>query len=202
MKSKTEIGMKINRLKLIEILPKTNQQRDGIFECDCGNKKKIRIQHVRCESVKSCGCYNKEVAASRKSNLIHGMCGTPTYESWLAMRARCLDEKHIHYSRYGGRGILICHEWDDFEKFFEDMGHRPNGKTLDRIKSDGNYCKENCKWSTPKEQSRNLRSNRVLEFNGVSACVSEWAEKTGIKYTTLKERLNRGWSVERSLGYV
>jgi hypothetical protein len=89
----------------------------------------------------------------------HGMWGSPTYRSWNNMKNRCTNPSNPRWNRYGGRGIAYCREWEDFNKFFEDMGVRPIGKTLDRIDNNLGYSKDNCKWSTPSEQNRN-RSTR------------------------------------------
>lgn len=83
---------------------------------------------------------------------------TPTYNSWRAMKMRLTQTTHESYSYYGGRGIKMDPRWNDFSKFLEDMGSRPEGKTLDRINYDGDYNKENCRWATAKTQARN-RSN-------------------------------------------
>lgn len=94
-------------------------------------------------------------------NLIHSHAArgfrSATYNSWRAMRERCKNPKHRKYPNYGGRGIVVCKRWDDFRNFFEDMGGRPEGMTLDRKDSNGNYCKENCKWSDVYEQRHNQR---------------------------------------------
>ena len=72
------------------------------------------------------------------------------------MKMRCYNEKSSGYKYYGGRGIQICDRWlESYENFLADMGERPTGKSLDRIDTDGNYCKENCRWATNKEQGRN-----------------------------------------------
>ena len=86
---------------------------------------------------------------------------SPTYNTWHTMKQRCLNPNNDGYPYYGGRGITICDRWLDFNNFLEDMGERPENMTLDRIDSNGNYCKENCKWSTKSEQSRNS-ANAVL----------------------------------------
>lgn len=86
---------------------------------------------------------------------------TATYQTWRAMRGRCLDPKNGHFPNYGGRGVKICARWRaSFEAFLADMGERPDGLTLDRINNDGNYEPDNCRWATPKEQAENSRPRR------------------------------------------
>ena len=88
-----------------------------------------------------------------------GRYNTPEYRSWNAMRHRCLFPSNIGYANYGGRGIKVCDEWEaSFAAFLRDMGTRPRGTTLDRLDNDGPYCKDNCRWSTPKEQRDNQRA--------------------------------------------
>jgi len=133
-------------------------------------------------------------------NRKHGLYRTPSYRSWQKMRARCLNTNHKHYSNYGGRGITICERWNDFRNFFADMGERPEGMTLERIDNSKGYSPENCRWATRKEQQNNMRRNRILQLNGKSMNLTQWAEYLGIKRKTLEKRLNIfGWSVERAL---
>lgn len=82
---------------------------------------------------------------------------SPTYISWANMRARCNNPNHHRYKSYGGRGIKVCKRWNDFKKFFIDMGPRPEGMTLDRMDVNKNYCKANCRWATDAEQRANKR---------------------------------------------
>ena len=118
--------------------------------------------------------------------------GTKTYFTWRNMRSRCLNSNHVAYYNYGGRGIKVCDEWrDSYDKFVEDMGESPVGMSLDRINNDGDYCKENCKWSTIKEQLNNQRRNRLVTNDGVTKTVAQWAEIYGLKYDTLSKRLDR-----------
>lgn len=88
------------------------------------------------------------------------MHGTPTYRSWHSMIARCSYPSMQDWRLYGGRGITVCERWRDFRKFLADMGERPDGCSLDRIDSDGNYEPGNCRWATASEQQRNKRSFR------------------------------------------
>ena len=81
------------------------------------------------------------------------------YQIWYNMLRRCENSKDKSYHDYGGRLIKVCKRWHKFENFFKDMGHKPNGKSLDRINNNGNYELSNCKWSTPAEQNNNCRPN-------------------------------------------
>lgn len=87
----------------------------------------------------------------------HGLSGSGTYGSWLAMKKRCLNPKSKGFHNYGGRGILFCKRWRDFSKFVKDMGERPSGRTLDRVNVNGGYSPKNCRWATISEQNSNKR---------------------------------------------
>lgn len=131
----------------------------------------------------------------------HGETKTRLHKIWEAMRSRCCDKNHKHFGDYGGRGIHICEEWSDYIHFRNwalNNGYSED-LTIDRINVNGNYCPENCRWVTMKEQQNNKRTNRYISMNGETHTIAEWSEITGIKKTTLRERLNSGWSVEKSL---
>lgn len=93
----------------------------------------------------------------------HNMCGTPTYRSWVMMKARCLNKNYSSYIKYGGNGIKIEDErWFNFENFYKDMGVRPDGTSLDRKDNNKGYCLENCRWATLYQQAYNqteIRNN-------------------------------------------
>jgi len=124
------------------------------------------------------------------------------YRSWKAMRSRCNCKKTTHYERYGGRGITYDPAWDDFNNFLADMGPKENPKLeLERIDNEKNYCKENCRWATRKEQTRNRggkRATRLYTFEGKTMCIADWAREVGISPQSMQKRLNKGWPLERA----
>lgn len=126
--------------------------------CDCGVVKVVMAQCLRSGGTKSCGCLRKDYP--RPGTPTHGMTGTPTYNSWRAMKQRCAGDDE----RWGGRGITICKRWlgrSGLTNFIADMGERPPGLTLDRINNDGNYEPSNCRWATPMQQTHNSRPRRM-----------------------------------------
>jgi hypothetical protein len=143
----------------------------------------------------------------RKSYEKHGQtnkygCGRePTYMSWTCMKQRCYNKKHVAYNRYGGKGIMVCERWFSFLNFLEDMGTRPLGKQLDRIDNNKDYCKDNCKWSTPKEQANNRSNNKLIEYCGIKKSLSQWANYFKINPFTLKSRLNLGYTFKEALTF-
>lgn len=116
---------------------------------------------------------------------------------WGSMHERCEYEKHPHYKIYGGRGIFVCDEWKEYIPFAKWAFQNGYDKTLtlDRIDFNGNYEPSNCRWVTTKEQANNKRTNRIVVYNEKRYTVTELAELIGMNKTTLKERLNMGWSV-------
>lgn len=144
---------------------------------------------------------NKTINQGNKSS--HELAAT-----WYMMKARCENPKATSYYSYGARGIKVCDEWsNDFWKFVADMGERPEGHTLDRIDTFGNYEPGNCRWATRKQQGENHRpypkgKNFVhLSYHGVVGNLRFWSKKTGIKSQTIRARIRNGWSVGEALGY-
>ena len=133
------------------------------------------------------------------SNTIHGMYRTATYRSWHSMHNRCYDPNSDSYKSHGGRGVIVCKRWHEFVNFFEDMGLRPQGMTIDRKNNNGNYHKRNCRWATQLEQNNNTLQNILLTYNRRKQTVSQWARELGIKHATLISRINRGWSTKKIL---
>lgn len=166
--------------------------------CDCGKLVTIRTEPLTSGRTQSCGCTRIEKLVSRRT---HGLSKSRTYRIWKAMKTRCCNPNTNDWNDYGGRGIAVCERWtNSFENFLADMGECPTTKhSIDRINNEGNYCPENCRWATTKEQTRNARSNHILNFNGKSMCIAEWAEHTGISDSKIRCRIRHGWTVERML---
>jgi hypothetical protein len=121
------------------------------------------------------------------------------HHCWMRMRNRCDNRKSPDYKNYGGRGITYDPRWSDFSAFVADMGLPPPNRSLDRIDNNGPYCKENCRWADRLTQSRNRRNAHLIAFQGKSMRIAEWAEYLGVPITTIKNRIYRGWPLERAL---
>lgn len=112
------------------------------------------------------------------------------------MKNRCYNKNFTQYENYGGRGIRVCDEWrHDFMAFYNYVGEAPDGKTLDRINTNGNYEPDNVRWATAKEQGRNKTNTRKI--NGV--CISEISKKLGGRHSLVAKRIRRGWSIDRAI---
>lgn len=166
-------------------------------KCDCGVYFTTSIYSINRGRVMSCGC--AAVVSLKKRATKHGWCGTKTYKTWESMNSRCRNKNNPMYAVYGGRGIKICKRWHSFENFLEDMGERPTGKSIDRIDNDGNYCKENCRWSTQKEQNNNTSRNHFVEYKGERKTIMQWSEILGLEFSVICSRINRGWDVDRAM---
>lgn len=172
--------------------------------CDCGNETVVRTNALRTGNTKSCGCLQREITSTnfRTHGLSQGAHGeTPRlYFVWTAMRKRCRNPKDKHHIYYGNRGITVCEEWSDYQKFHDwsmSNGYR-SGLTIERIDNNGNYEPNNCKWIPQKEQGWNTRKNRLITFHNATKCLAEWALKLGMNDGTLRSRVHRGWTTERA----
>jgi hypothetical protein len=126
----------------------------------------------------------------------HYRKGTRIYNIWKNMRARCHNSNHPNFKYYGGKGVVICGEWNDiivFEKWALENGYKDD-LTIDRMDSNGNYEPDNCRWATREEQSNNKCSNVKITHNGITLGISQWAYKLGGKSHMVISRLRRGWT--------
>jgi len=123
------------------------------------------------------------------------------YFAWYKMRRRCLNENDEAYTRYGGRGVTICKQWNDFDTFLRDMGAPSLGRgtSLDRRNNSGNYEPGNCRWTDRKTQQNNTRYNVNITIGEITQSVSRWAERTGVNRHTIFKRIERGITGEALL---
>jgi hypothetical protein len=131
--------------------------------CDCGTEIIASVKNIVHGKQVSCGCYRK--AINRKIHETHGMAAVwkrrPEYVAWQHAKDRCHNPRNKNYPEWGGRGITMSEEWrNSFEAFYRDMGPRPPGTSLDRIKNELGYSKDNCRWATRLQQNNNRRPRR------------------------------------------
>ena len=200
---KNLIGKKFERLTVIQ---RGGNNRWGnsrwLCRCECGNEKIILGKNLKSGHTKSCGCLHIEKTIER--SITHGHTTkrniSKTYQAWHDMISRCTNPNNKRYQDYGGRGIKVCKRWLKFENFLEDMGEVPEGCQIDRIDNNKGYDKSNCKWSTRKEQQRNMRNNLYFTYKNKTQLLIGWAEQFNINYQTLYSRIFiLGWSIEKAL---
>jgi hypothetical protein len=183
----------------------------SVFLCECGNYFVSRMDSVLSGRTQSCGCFHKETAAVQgKANTIHGHCRriggkNSQYSIHTGILQRCTNPNNDRYADYGGRGIRVCDRWlepngQGYINFLTDMGQRPTlAHEIERICNNGNYEPGNCKWATSIEQNRNKRNNHNLTYNGKTQCIAAWAEELGIHQETIRNRIKKGWPIEKVL---
>ena len=189
-------GMRFGRLTVIERIGSTKNQKSlFLCKCDCGNMVKVVGGNLTSGTSKSCGCYKKDMQHNRANpqrirlKRIHRL-----------MIIRCNDKESKSYTRYGGRGIKVCKEWQEsFEKFYEwaiSNGYSDN-LTLDRKNNDLGYCPENCRWATYEQQANNTSRVHIVDYNNEKMSISMFARKIGADVRRVNYLINRGYSTEQ-----
>ena len=182
--------------------------------CECGNVLSVSALHLKNGHTKSCGCMHRNNA--KKLNYSHGGRSKDDpgknrlYGVWSNMKNRCNNQNCKEYKHYGGRGIVVCEEWEkNFESFCTwafnngyDASVKRGKCTLDRINVDGNYCPENCRWVDQKTQCNNTRKNVRLVYNNEEHTLSEWRDITNIPIETIRWRINNGWEIKDVLSII
>lgn len=185
-------GTRYGRLTVIKegerhISPSGKKRRTVLCVCDCGTERMVQLKNLLSGDSTSCGCYQLEVCTK------HGKLKTREYKVWSQMKDRCFNSKNKKFSFYGGRGITVCDEWIDFKNFFKDMGES-NGLSLDRIDNNKGYSKENCRWTTKKEQARNMRTNVIYDGEYETDADARLGGASGL----ISRRISRGWTIEKA----
>lgn len=151
----------------------------GLWLCECGNKKPIRLGRVASGSTKACGCnVGKALTASCKT---HGMTRTREFHIWNNLKYRCQSPKSKDFPKYGALGVTVCDRWLRFENFLEDMGLAPSpDHSIDRIDTFGNYSPENCRWADRETQMNNRRTTKKFLWEGVEYSRSQLSRLWGV----------------------
>lgn len=191
-------GQRFGRITVIQKVERTGPTW-WTCKCDCGVEKTIRAWSLISGHTKSCGCGQKDSVTKHGKASYDRYCAE--YWIWKTMVRRTTTAKETAncYKHYRGRGIKVCERWRSFENFLADMGDRPSDDhSIDRIDNDGDYCPENCRWATWKEQARNRRSAKMITYGGETHCLTDWAERLGISSMVLFKRIELGWTPERA----
>lgn len=157
-----------------------------ICKCDCGTDTLVTTGNIG-KNTNSCGCYrNTQGSLSNKHRL---------WATFSTMHSRCEKERDKNYANYGGRGIKVCKRWKSFLLFLEDMeaGYRP-GLSIDRINNNKGYSPNNCRWATPKQQTRNRRCSVMIDTPWGVMNVAEAAERIGMDRSRFRARVKLGWT--------
>lgn len=192
-------GERFGRLTLLSSGTVDGKQR-CVCRCDCGNIVELSYCHVITGHTRSCGCLKKEIVASG-TNTRHGECYSRLNETWRRMRTRCRNQKE---KDYGGRGISVCPEWEDYKTFAKwamENGYSDD-LSIDRIDVNGNYCPENCRWVNQTRQNRNKRKTVYLTHNGETKPLADWCDEYHIKYATAAKRMRAGYPSEAILSPI
>lgn len=179
-----------------------------ICKCECGTTKSVFSTSLRTGESKSCGCLAyvnrkeqwdarpdeyKNQWKSRCNNRTHGLTNHPIYRAWGDMKARCTNTAHKWYPSYGGRGIHVAPEWNDFDAFVADMMPTwKRGLQLGRIDNDAGYSVANCRWETPMQNQNNKSNNRFVDTPKGEMTIAEASREFGISYGCLLHRMNVG----------
>lgn len=190
------IGKRFGRLVVLARLPNIKGNTNWDCVCDCGRRvtaTAVKLLHGK----ESCGCLRSDRA--REAVTKHGMSKTPIYGVWQGMMRRCYRESRPDFPRYGGRGIVVCDRWHEFNNFYADMGDPAPGMTIERVDNDGPYSPSNCVWAPRSVQGANTSRVIRVMVNGVEMSVRQACVALGISSTAVYMRMHRGASLEEAL---
>lgn len=197
-------GERVGRLTVIKYLYTESYGNTGkshrmyLCKCDCGNTKIVSTCDLQRGNVKSCGCLLKELYQSGMyHNIKHGQSKTRLGQCYYHMKRRC-----SHDPNWVKKGISVCEEWANNPQAFFDwaLSHGyDDSLTLDRIDANGDYCPENCRWATMRQQANNKTNNHYVTIGGITHTISEWSEISGVAPATISKRIENGKPEEELL---
>lgn len=191
-------GQRFGRLIVVNYVGQgKGYQSKWLTRCDCGVECIVFAANLNRGNTKSCGCLQKERALEAKT--IHGLYfgnngkRTKLSRVWGMMKDRCNNPNNKSYTDYGGRGIKVCLEWQDYIAFYGwaiKSGYQ-EGLSIERKNNNMGYSPDNCSWATQHTQSKNKRNNVRLTFNGETKLLSEWASDLGIDHQLIGSRIKK-----------
>jgi len=189
------LNKKFWMLLVVSESEKVKWRRRFICKCDCWNNKIVRMESLNNWNCRSCWCLRRKKTSERMKT--HWMSSSRIYNIWAYMLNRCNNIKYSEYRFYWGRWISVCEKWNKFTNFYNDMWSTyKEWLSIDRIDTNGNYCKENCKWSTNIEQANNKRNSNFIEYNGRKQTIAQRSKET---WFDIQLRLKRWRTIEEAL---
>lgn len=195
-------GSRFGSLTVLKRLPVcAHREAQWLCICDCGNEYIAKTYSLTHGGTTCCRkCSYKKISLKKKT---HGEEPKSLWYKYVNMKTRCTNQNYKLYHRYGGRGIKVCEEWansyEAFRNWALDNGYE-DGLSLDRIDNDGDYCPENCRWSTVIQQANNRSTNRMITVNGETDTMANWARRTNAKYSYVQHLLDKGKSGDDVFG--
>lgn len=195
MKAKDFTNQKINMLTAIKKIESKNNRTYWLCKCDCGKEIEVMTQDLIYKTKYSCGCVRK-----KKKNNYHkyDFKVKRLYNIWCEMKHRCYRKENNDYKYYGEKGIKLCEEWKnnflEFQNWSLNNGYQDN-LTIDRINSNDNYCPNNCRWITLKENSLNRKGIIKINYNGKNMCLKDFCKEKNISYNTAIKKYKKGINI-------
>lgn len=199
-------GQRFGRLVVVERGPNShNGKIQWYCDCDCGKRRVLVSRHnLRSGDTKSCGCLKLDFLRAKLTTHGHSRrnAKTRTYQCWVNMTTRCQSPQGTHNPKnqnYQTGGIRVCDRWKIFENFLADMGECPPGCSIDRISNELGYFKENCRWATPTQQSRNRRNVIWVDYNGEKMVLAECLKAIDVSSSTYYRRIKKGMTPQQAV---
>ena len=144
----------------------------------------------------------------------HGMHNTPQYRAWCYMIERLTPGSGPQRRNPNYTGVTCDPAWRDFVAWWADMAIDREGNAYGSIGADGtargiqgryadvgDYCRENVRWQTRGESTREMIERRMRRTSG-GLFAADVARENGIPRPTWHNRVRRGWSIDEAVGLV
>jgi hypothetical protein len=188
-------------------LPNENskqKRRFGLYQCpECETTMEMQVYNVESRDTKMC-----KSCSTSKNKTIHGGRYHRLYGIWTDQRDRCNRESHKYYDSYGGRGIKMASEFDDFSVWLLYVESLENAYkdnyTIDRVDNDKGYEKGNLRWASKSVQAHNTRRIRTTNKTGFRGVITTKSGKFSASIGVNSKKLHLGTfnlAVEAALAY-